>query len=346
METHLNDNKTNIFQSKFEKFSTRINIYVKNNLIYRGYDVPSKKKYVPKGKTRERDVPRTKLDKIDIKNQKIEKIISLDGGDTFNFQVMNNNIYTIINNDELKPDESLYNSSIPAKINLGNNKIEMKYSFDKEEFEKFVEDKKDSPKTNSVLVKYGLIFAACKDGTIRVYDKKNGKLVHRILHNTAKTSKTKDLNNIAFIKANDKYLYTAVYDGNVKRWKFSELPIISDYITSKNTKNTKKQNTKTQNTKIQNTKIQNTKIQNTKSSNKKLVEDFKDEFEFKDAQECATASRLSKNYMTKKQITDIINKPKYSDIKVSLKQELKPKTLSSAKKEELCTAIFSIIEKS
>ena len=50
--------------------------------------------------------------------------------------------------------------------------------------------------------------------------------------------------------------------------------------------------------------------------------------------------------MTKKQITDIINKPKYSDIKVSLKQELKPKTLSSAKKEELCTAIFSIIEKS
>ena len=47
-----------------------------------------------------------------------------------------------------------------------------------------------------------------KDGTIRVYDKKNGKLVHRILHNTAKTPKTKDLNNIAFIKANDKYLYT------------------------------------------------------------------------------------------------------------------------------------------
>ena len=355
METHLNDNKTNIFQSKFEKFSTRINIYVKNNLIYRGYDVPSKKKYVPKGKTRERDVPRTKLDKIDIKSQKIEKIISLDGGDTFNFQVMNNNIYTIINNDELKPDESLYNSSIPAKINLGNNKIEMKYSFDKEEFEKFVEDKKDSPKTNSVLVKYGLIFAACKDGTIRVYDKKNGKLVHRILHNTAKTSKTKDLNNIAFLKANDKYLYTAVYDGNVKRWKFSELPIISDYITSKNTKNTKTQNTKkqaqvqntkTQNTKTQNTKIQNTKTQNTKTSNKKLIDDFKNEFEFKDAQECATASRSSKNYMTKKQITDIINKPKYSDIKVSLKQELKPKTLSSAKKEELCTAIFSIIEKS
>jgi hypothetical protein len=32
--------------------------------------------------------------------------------------------------------------------------------------------------------------------------------------------------------------------------------------------------------------------------------------------------------------------------KLSLKQELKPKTLSSAKKEELCTAIFSIIEKS
>ena len=364
METHLNDDKTNIFQSKFEKFSTRINIYVKNNLIYRGYDVPSKKKYVPKGKTRERDVPRTKLDKIDIKSQKIEKIISLDGGDTFNFQVMNNNIYTIINNDELKPDESLYNSSIPAKINLGNNKIEMKYSFDKEEFEKFVEDKKDSPKTNSVLVKYGLIFAACKDGTIRVYDKKNGKLVHRILHNTAKTSKTKDLNNIVFLKANDKYLYTAVYDGNVKRWKFSELPIISDYITSKNTKNTKKQNTKkqaqvqntktqntkkqaqVQNTKIQNTKKQNTKTQNTKSSNKKLIDDFKDEFEFKDAQECSTASRSSKNYMTKKQITDIINKPKYSDIKVSLKQELKPKTLSSAKKEELCTAIFTIIEKS
>ena len=360
METHLNDDKTNIFQSKFEKFSTRINIYVKNNLIYRGYDVPSKKKYVPKGKTRERDVPRTKLDKIDIKNQRIEKIISLDGGDAFNFQVMNNNIYTIINNDKLKPDESLYNSSIPAKINLGNNKIEMKYSFDKEEFEKFVEDRKDSPKTNSVLVKYGLIFAACKDGTIRVYDKKNGKLVHRILHNTAKTSKTKDLNNIAFIKANDKYLYTAVYDGNVKRWKFSELPIISDYITSKNTKNTKKQaqvqntkiqntkiqNTKIQNTKTQNTKIQNTKTQNTKSSNKKLIDDFKDEFEFKDVQECATAPRSSKKYMTKKQITDIINKPKYSDIKVSLKQELKPKTLSSAKKEELCTAIFTIIEKS
>ena len=376
METHLNDDKTNIFQSKFEKFSTHINIYVKNNIIYRGYEAPSKKKYVPKGKTRERDVPRAKLDKIDIKNQKIEKIISLDGGDTFNFQVMNNNIYTIINNDELKPDESLYNSSIPAKINLGNNKIEMKYSFDKEEFEKFVEDKKDSPKTNSVLVKYGLIFAACKDGTIRVYDKKNGKLVHRILHN-AKTSKTKDLNNIAFIKANDKYLYTAVYDGNVKRWKFSELPIISNYITSKNTQNTKKQaqvqNTKTQNTKkqaqvqvqnsttevkttkktkkqpkVQNTKtqVQNTKTQNTESSNKKLIEDFKNEFEFKDAQECATASRSSKNYMTKKQITDIINKPKYSDIKVSLKQELKPKTLSSAKKEELCTAIFSIIEKS
>jgi WD40 repeat protein len=351
METHLNDDKTNIFQSKFEKFSTRINIYVKNNLIYRGYDVPSKKKYVPKGKTRERDVPRTKLDKIDIKNQKIEKIISLDGGDTFNFQVMNNNIYTIINNDELKPDESLYNSSIPAKINLGNNKIEMKYSFDKEEFEKFVEDKKDSPKTNSILVKYGLIFAACKDGTIRVYDKKNGKLVHRILHNTAKTPKTKDLNNIAFIKANDKYLYTAVYDGNVKRWKFSELPIISDYITKKNTKKTKIQNTKKQ-AQVQNTKMQNTKkqaqvqVQNIESSNKKLIEDFKGQFEFKDVQECATVSRSSKNYMTKKQITDIINKPKYLDIKASLKQELKPKTLSSAKKEELCTAIFKIIKKS
>ena len=274
MKTHLDDNKTNIFQSKFEKFSTRINIYVKNNIIYRGYDVSSKKKYIPKGKTRERDVPRTKLDKIDIKNKKIEKIISLDGGDTFNFQVMNNDIYTLINNNKLTPNESLYNSSIPAKINLGDDKIEMKYDFSKEEFEEFVEDKKNSPKTNSILIKYGLIFSACNDGIIRVYDDKNGKLVNRILHNvnTAKPSKTKDLNNIAFIEANDKYLYTAVYDGIIMRWKFSDLPIISDYVSKNNKKeiNSKKNDKK----KL----VKNVKNNNVKNNNNDDDDDDDDEF--------------------------------------------------------------------